>query len=590
MSCITVQLGQCGNQLGRVLNDTLFSHLASNSVKERNVGIDFEYKSNKLRCNQRSLERYFASSEDSNGTLHYHARSVLVDMETKVVQQCMKHTGNVFNEEFSSSDHSSSSNNNKMAHSRIRKPRTSRGARGGARKTTLKDPPTSSTKKSNSIPTWSYHPNSSFVRHSGSGNNWAAGYNTHGKGPKGAGAKVMELVRMEAERSDEGVSSLLLLQSLAGGTGSGVGARVSELLRDEYGNRSVIANALVAPYSAGEVSVQLYNSLLTLTHTAQSSDAVIIFQNDQIQSICRKRMRLNNPSFNDLNTVIAKHLASSILLPSKTWQKNGYDNGERGLEDAVRHLCSHPSYRMLGIKMIPFGASGDQKFDTSTWKGMLRRLHQMQMDPDAYMEDCIDWSLSSGTTKHRSDSASSLGSKGVNRTLAATLVLRGDDAASTMDVTGSSGKKNGNNNIGNSQSSNSSGSSKKNTNYTSGEPTSQEMFRYPPNNWIDTPGMFMTHLHRNGGHSLESSLSSSYSSVLDIRIDQNSFDQWERSASIVSNSQAIVAPFRRILTNATEMFEANAYIHQYETHGFQKDDINEAFEQMTQIVYDYSSL
>jgi tubulin delta len=57
----------------------------------------------------------------------------------------------------------------------------------------------------------------------------------------------MALLRREAERSDFGVSSFLLLQSLAGGTGSGVGARVSELLRDEFGNRSVIANALVAP-------------------------------------------------------------------------------------------------------------------------------------------------------------------------------------------------------------------------------------------------------------------------------------------------------------------------------------------------------
>ena len=26
-ACVTVQLGQCGNQLGRVLHDTLFSHL-----------------------------------------------------------------------------------------------------------------------------------------------------------------------------------------------------------------------------------------------------------------------------------------------------------------------------------------------------------------------------------------------------------------------------------------------------------------------------------------------------------------------------------------------------------------------------------
>ena len=118
----------------------------------------------------------------------------------------------------------------------------------------------------------------------------------------------MEIARKEVERSDYGVSAFLLLQSLAGGTGSGLGARVSELLRDAYGSRAVVANTLVAPYSAGEVSVQLYNSLLTLTHTAKSSDAVLLFRNDQVQSICRTRMRIKRPSFNDLNKVIAHHL------------------------------------------------------------------------------------------------------------------------------------------------------------------------------------------------------------------------------------------------------------------------------------------
>jgi tubulin delta len=406
----------------------------------------------------------------------------------------------------------------------------------------------------------------------------------------------MALLRREAERSDFGVSSFLLLQSLAGGTGSGVGARVSELLRDEFGNRSVIANALVAPYSAGEVSVQLYNSLLTLTHTAQSSDAVLLFQNDQIQSICQTRMRLTTPSFHDLNKVIAKHLSSSLLLPSNAWGGRrggggggGGGGGERGLEDAVRHLCSHPSYRMLGIKMIPFGAEGDQRFDTSTWKGMLRRLHQMQMDPEAYMEDCIDWSLSSGTTVARGggggggggsgggdggeDSSVRLGSKGVNRTLAATLVLRGRDAQSTLD----SAPQEENNHRR---------PSKHDHNQDQSTTQNQEHFRYPPSHWVETPGMFLTHLNS----SFDASFDASFSSVLDIRTDGHAFDQWERSASIVSNSQTVVTPFRRVLTNATEMFQANAYVHQYESHGFEKEDINEAFEQMTQIVHDYSLL
>ena len=586
MSLVTIQLGQCGNQLGRVLNDTLFSHLAGDATDDH---------SHPRRQRRRALERYFAQVDPSatnsfgieSNTDQFHARSVLVDMETKVVQKCMQHVGTVANP---STPTSATSIKSTKSTKQTKPTRTSRGTRGGARQ------PISSYNNSfnNSMPpsstssntaTWSYRPKSSYVRHSGSGNNWAAGYNTHAAGPQGAGSSVMELIRIEAEQSDFGVSAFLLLQSLAGGTGSGVGARISELLRDEYGGRSTIANALVAPYSAGEVSVQLYNSLLTLTHTSRSSDAVFVFRNDQIQSICQTRMRLAHPSFNDLNTVIAGHLASSVLLPSTSWSgqketRSGSNGGnrdgntERGLEDAVRHLCAHPSYRMLGIKMIPVGAIGDQTFDTSTWKGMLRRLHQMQMDPDAYMEDCIDWSLSSGTTTQRStlnkdvERDSRLGSQGVNRTIAASLVLRGIDATTTL-----TGGENEN------------GREKRDREKKGRDGNyDQEKYRYPPTNWSKTPGMFSNHLFPCGG------MGGMGGTPLDIRTDSHSYDFWERSASIVSNSQTIVTPLRRILENGKEMFDANAYVHQYETHGFQRDDLNEAFEQMAQIVHDYSSL
>ena len=608
MSCVTIQLGQCGNQLGRVLNDTLFTHLAGESSES----------SESSRRRRRALARYFSEAASSEGEmlgmpsdgLKYHARSVLVDMETKVVNKCMSHVGVVARPPTGRTKASSTASAAARQRATTRT-RTSRGAQGGARRplASASAAPSSSSASAASAAsaagifsssstttqsTWTYRANNSFVRHSGSGNNWAAGYITHAQGPHGAGARVMELVRREAEQSDYGVGCFLLLQSLAGGTGSGVGARVSELLRDEYGRRSTIANSLVAPYSAGEVSVQLYNSLLTLTSVSSSSDAVFLFRNDQIQSICKERKRLAHPSFDDLNTIIAHQLSSTVLLPSTSWRSSSKGGGggdgssnsksrkeeekeERGLEDAVRHLCAHPSYRMLGIKMLPFGAFGDQLYDTSTWKGTLRRLHQMQMDPEAYMEDKIDWSLSSGTTRRMIGGGSSgggdgsesgsggsrggsrggllvqeektrLGSKGVNRTLAACLVLRGIDTQATLEAV------------------------------VRDEKEGQEQYRYPPQRWTDTPGMFLPHLF---GHEKTS---------LNIRFDQFSFNFWERSASIVSNSQTVVTPFNRILEGGREMFHANAYVHQYAEHGFIKDDLKESFEKMAQLVHDYSSL
>ena len=579
-ACITVQLGQCGNQLGRVVNDTLFAHLAGGAECKRDnactshgneprkeLGRYFEEAANTLptRTAGEYIENDVASNLSHNS---YLARSILVDMETKVVQNCLSHTG-------------TNQRQKPPLPYKGKKQRTP--ARGSGSRAVRASQPLAESSQSAPVTsrTWSYRKDAAFVRHSGSGNNWAAGYNTHATGPQGAGTKVMELMRVEAERADYGVSSFLLLQSLAGGTGSGLGARVSELLRDEYGSRALIANTLVAPYSAGEVSVQLYNSLLTLTHTSQSSDAVMLFRNDHVQSICRSRMRITRPSFDDLNKVIAGHLASALLLPSSrslSTSSSVFDShsSARCLEESVANLCPHPSYKMLGVKMLPQGAAGDQSFDSQTWRALLRRLHQMQLDPDAYMEDNIDWSLNSspaktargngGAASDRNDSHAG----GCNRTIAATLTLRGIDAtdfissppgpaAKIEDHVSPAGKNIINKNL--------------------------ESYRFPPGKWISTPGMFLKLWDPHNIRNIDQ-----HSPQLSIRADSFSFDGWERTATLVSNSQSVVAPLTRVASHAREMWEANAYVHQYEMHGFERDELAQAFEDMDQIVHDYTDL
>ena len=57
----------------------------------------------------------------------------------------------------------------------------------------------------------------------------------------------------------------LCLMSLAGGTGSGLGTYVTEMLRDIY-PKAFLINEVVAPYQSGEVILQSYNALLTLAH------------------------------------------------------------------------------------------------------------------------------------------------------------------------------------------------------------------------------------------------------------------------------------------------------------------------------------
>ncbi|KAI8725782.1 tubulin delta chain [Biomphalaria glabrata] len=157
---------------------------------------------------------------------------------------------------------------------------------------------------------WSYCPEQWYSQKRGSGNNWAYGYCVHG--PRSQD-DIMNLVRREVEKCDR-LGGFINFLSLAGGTGSGVGAFVTQSLRDEY-PFSFIVNQVVWPYSTGEVIVQNYNAVLTLSHLYDTADAILVMENDSLHKICSQLLNIKNISFRDINKVIA-HKMTSVLQPS----------------------------------------------------------------------------------------------------------------------------------------------------------------------------------------------------------------------------------------------------------------------------------
>ncbi|RHY89279.1 hypothetical protein DYB35_006586 [Aphanomyces astaci] len=167
------------------------------------------------------------------------------------------------------------------------------------------------------------------------GNNWAYGYAVHGTACHEA---VLDVVRKEVERCDY-FKGFLALQSLAGGTGSGLGtigwiptaslglvwmpqvilrSFVCDSLRELYPT-SYLLNTVVWPYRSGEVIVQNYNTLLTMACLSESSDGVLIVENDLADQICRRLLAIPTPSFHQMNQVLTNHIAA-MLMPALPFQ------------------------------------------------------------------------------------------------------------------------------------------------------------------------------------------------------------------------------------------------------------------------------
>lgn len=101
--------------------------------------------------------------------------------------------------------------------------------------------------------------------------------------------RALAAIRRQWEACDSSAASspangpahMVVLHSLGGGTGSGLGSRLLEALRDEY-PKATILSVCVAPFSSGDTPLQYYNMALTLSTVSDCSDAAVFFANDDL--------------------------------------------------------------------------------------------------------------------------------------------------------------------------------------------------------------------------------------------------------------------------------------------------------------------
>ena len=210
---------------------------------------------------------------------------------------------------------------------------------------------------------------------SGSANNWAFGY--HRQGPV-LGECALEMVRREAEHCDR-LSGFLFFQSLSGGTGSGAGSRISELLRDEF-PCSFMSHATVWPSERSEVVVQSYNAVLSLAHLLESTDALLALHNDEAHDICRRCLGIARPSLQHLNSVLAGSIAE-LWLPGSPHahaaNAPAHVPATPDIGDLVGTMCASPLHKVVSVRSAPHISASALAFSTVGWEGTLRNLRQM---------------------------------------------------------------------------------------------------------------------------------------------------------------------------------------------------------------------
>ncbi|KAJ3413942.1 gamma-tubulin [Chytridiales sp. JEL 0842] len=275
---ITLQAGQCGNQIGQEFWSQL---CAEHGINSDGILMD---------QNQDAGDRkdvFFYQADDE----HYIPRAILLDLEPRVINTILTSPyANLYNPEniFLSAD-------------------------GG-----------------------------------GAGNNWAFGYS---QGEKIA-EEVAEMIDREADGSDS-LEGFMLLHSIAGGTGSGLGSWLLEYLGDRY-PKKLIQTYSVFPNSeeTSDVVVQPYNSLLSLKRLTLNADSVVVLDNAALNRIASDRLHIENPTFSQTNQLVSTVMSASTT----TLRYPGYMNND--LVGLISGLIPTPRCHFLQTSYTPF--SNDQ--------------------------------------------------------------------------------------------------------------------------------------------------------------------------------------------------------------------------------------
>lgn len=200
------------------------------------------------------------------------------------------------------------------------------------------------------------------------------------------------MIDREADGSDS-LEGFMLLHSIAGGTGSGLGSYMLERLNDRY-PKKIIQTYSVFPdtQSVGDVVVQPYNSLLSLRRLTQNADAVVssirtrgrcvldradelqvVLDNGALTRIAADRLHVQSPSFAQTNQLVSTVMSASTT----TLRYPGYMHND--LVGIIASLIPTPRCHFLMTSYTPFTSDVIDQGKTvrkTTVLDVMRRLLQ----------------------------------------------------------------------------------------------------------------------------------------------------------------------------------------------------------------------
>ncbi|RAR07052.1 tubulin beta chain [Stemphylium lycopersici] len=216
-----------------------------------------------------------------------------------------------------------------------------------------------------------FRPDNFVFGQSGAGNNWAKGHYTEGAELVD---QVLDVVRREAEGCDC-LQGFQITHSLGGGTGAGMGTLLISKIREEFPDRMMATYSVVPSPKVSDTVVEPYNATLSIHQLVENSDETFCIDNEALYDICMRTLKLNNPSYGDLN-----HLVSAVMSGVTTCLRfPGQLNSD--LRKLAVNMVPFPRLHFFMVGFAPLTSRGAHSFRAVT----VPELTQQMFDPKNMM-------------------------------------------------------------------------------------------------------------------------------------------------------------------------------------------------------------
>jgi len=197
-----------------------------------------------------------------------------------------------------------------------------------------------------------FRPDNFIFGQSGAGNNWAKGHYTEGAELVD---NILECVRKEAESCDV-LQGFQLTHSMGGGTGSGMGTLLVSKVKEEYPDRIISTYSVIPSPKVSDTVVEAYNATLSIHQLVENADQCYALDNEALYDICLRTLKLSNPTYSDLNHLIANAITGTTCSLRFPGQLNC------DLRKLAVNLVPFPRLHFFLVGFAPLTAAATQQY------------------------------------------------------------------------------------------------------------------------------------------------------------------------------------------------------------------------------------